>query len=251
MELHSEIAIEVKGATKTYPRHQVTSIRDGVFSMFSSADRSNNHLTVFKDLNFKVYKGEVFGIIGKNGSGKSTLIKCLMGAIKLNRGTIRTNGKVIRMSLSQGFDNEMTARQNIYLLGSLLGLSFKQIGANFKSIVEFADVAKFVDTELKYYSTGMRQRLSFAISQYVDADIYLMDEFFSGVGDVNFKKKSFKIFERTMETEDTIVFVSHNLRHLERYCHRLLLLVDGRIAKIGDPAEVIEEYRKQMKEYKK
>ena len=158
---------------------------------------------------------------------------------------------MMRMALGQGFDVEMTARQNIYLVGSLLGLSFAEIGQKFRTIIDFADVHDFIDTEVKYFSTGMKNRLSFAVSQFVEADIFLMDEFFSGVGDVNFKRKSFEVFKTTMIEKKTIIFVSHNLKHMEKYCQRLMLLNEGKVEMIGDPIEVVAAYRKIMQKYGK
>lgn len=246
-----EKAIEVRQASKSFKKNDAASIREQVFRIFRSRSVSKHAFQVFSDLSFDVYKGEVFGIIGKNGCGKSTLLKAMMGSIKLSSGEIVRRGKIIRLALGQGFDPDMTARQNIYLLGSLMGLTFEEIGHRFSTIVDFADIHQFLDMEVKYFSTGMKNRLSFAVAQFVEADIYLMDEFFSGVGDVNFKKKSFDVFNNTMINNKTIVFVSHNLIHLEKYCHRLLLLAEGRIVKIGDPREVIEEYKSIMKSYKK
>ena len=240
------IVVEVKRACKTFEVNRNATIRQRIFSVLGYHDPKEK-VEVLKDINFEVKEGEVFGIIGKNGSGKSTLLKTIKGSIKLDSGTIETRGKLIRLAMGMGLDLNQSARQNIYMNASLLGLSFKEIGTIFHDVLKFAGVERFVDTEIKYYSSGMRSRLSFSIAVHANADLFLMDEFFGGVGDINFKKKSFELFKHTFINKKTILYISHNLKNMERFCHRVMLMHQGKMLAIGEPAKVIEEYRNLMK----
>ena len=177
-----EPVIEVKNLNKTF-RKQNTGNRNLLLTLFSKKEK----LKVLNDINFEVYPGEFLGIVGRNGSGKSTLLRIIMGTLKGDKGTeVKVRGKMIRMALGMGFDQNLTARQNIYLNGTVLGLSFKKIGELFHAIIDFAELSNFIDTPIKYYSSGMKSRLAFSIAIHAEADIFLMDEFFGGVGDESF-----------------------------------------------------------------
>jgi len=158
-------------------------------------------------------------------------------------GKVYSDGTIIRLALGMGFDANLTARENIYVNGSILGLPFVRIGEIFHDIIEFAEIEDFVDIQVKYFSSGMKSRLTFAIAIYADADILLMDEFFGGVGDINFKSKSHKIFENRVLEERTIIHVNHNLSIIEKYCDRVLVLHNGQSAYIGSPKEAIAKYK--------
>ena len=158
------------------------------------------------------------------------------------------NGRYMLLSLGLGFNPQLTARENIYLNASILGLTLKQIGRVFHEIVSFAELEKFVDTQVKYYSTGMTARLKFAIAVHADADIFLMDEFFGGVGDAGFKAKSKAIFHESLVEGRTIVHVSHSLKTVREHCHRVMLLHKGEIVDIDTPEKIIPQYQQLSKE---
>ena len=239
-----DTAISVKNLSKTfsYSSGGKSSIRDHIFKIFKP--RKPTILKALNDISFEVNKGEILGIIGSNGSGKSTLLNIILGSIKGDKKSIvNTNGKILRLTLGVGFDNNLTARDNIYLNGSIFGLSFKQIGLIFDEIIEFAGLEKFVDTPVKFFSRGMYSRLSFSVALHAKADIYLLDEFFGGVGDIEFRKKSSEAFKSKFLSGRTILFVSHNLGLIEKHCHNVMILDKGRLVKIGEPKSTIAFFR--------
>lgn len=241
----SEPVISVRNLSKTfYVREKsVNSIRETVLN-FTRLTSDRHEIKALKNINFEVNKGEVVGIIGRNGSGKSTLLNIVLGSMKPDKGSeITTKGRIIRLSLGMGFDPNLTARHNIYVNGSILGLTFKKIGSVFHDIIDFADLADFVDTPLKYYSSGMRMKLAFSVALYAEADIYLMDEIFASVGDESFREKSKRVFQDTFLEGRTILFVSHSLSHIKEFSNRVLLINKGEQIAFGDPNEVIDSYR--------
>lgn len=244
MSENNDIAIRLKNISKTFhiKDKKNNAIREKVFGFFAS--NTSREIKALKNIDLEIQKGEMFGVIGRNGSGKSTLISILAGGIRPNKGgQIEINGKTIRLSLGIGFDRELTARENIYVNGSIMGLSFRKIGKKFKEIIDFSELHDFVDTRLKYFSSGMQSRLSFAIAIHTDADILLMDEFFGGVGDENFKKKSDKIFRRAFLDGRTIIHVSHSLSTINKYCDRAILLDGGESIIIDSPEIVTSKYK--------
>lgn len=247
--MSGEVVIRLKNVSKTFHVREGdhSTIRGRVFSMFKLKHRRS--IKAVQGVNLEVKKGEFVGIIGRNGSGKSTLIHLMTGAYECDPGGERElHGTYIRLSLGLGFNQQLTARQNVFLNASILGLSIKQIHERFDDIIEFAELEDFTETKLKFFSKGMRARLSFAIAMHADTDIMLMDEFFGGVGDENFKAKADKVFRETVLTGKTIVHVSHNLNTIEQYCQRVILIEGGKVMAEGPPSEVIPEYRKILKE---
>ena len=240
--------ISVRNLSKTfYVREKaVSSIRDTVLN-FTRLTSDKHEIKALKNINFEVNRGEIVGIIGRNGSGKSTLLNIVLGSMKPDRGSeIMTKGRIVRLSLGMGFDPNLTARHNIYVNGSILGLTFKKIGSIFHDIIDFADLADFVDTPLKYYSSGMRMRLAFSVAIYAEADVYLMDEIFASVGDESFREKSKQVFQDTFMAGRTILFVSHSLSHIKEFSNRVLLINKGEQIAFGDPGEVIDTYHQLM-----
>ncbi len=248
----NEKVIEVRDLSKTFSirEESVTSIRNLILN-FKRLKTKKHLVHALRDINFDVKKGEIVGIIGRNGSGKSTLLNLIMGSLKPDPGsTIETRGRMIRLALGMGFDPNLSARHNIYVNGSILGLTFKQIGHIFYDIIDFADLRDFIDTPLKFYSSGMKSRLAFAIAVNARADIFLMDEFFGGVGDASFQEKSKKVFESAFLDKRTILFVSHSLKNIEKFSDRVLLINKGEQLAFGKPKEVIKEYNTLMKTVK-
>lgn len=227
----SQSVILLKNVSKTfYIREKANdSIRKKLFSFF---DKNNGlrKLEALKNVNLDIKKGEFIGIIGHNGSGKSTLLKIMIGALQADQGgLVETKGKIVRLALGMGFDPELSARDNIYLNGSIMGLTFRQIGQKFDQIIDFSGLHNFIETPLKFYSSGMVSRLAFAIAMHVEADILLIDEFFGGVGDQDFREKSDKVFRESIIQGKTIVFVSHELDIVKQYAHRIFEFSGGRI----------------------
>lgn len=209
-------------------------------------DKNHNRkeIKALNDINLKVRKGEIFGIIGRNGSGKSTLINLIMGTIPPDRtGKISTKGKLMRLSLGLGVDPNLSARDNIYVNGSIIGLSFKKIGSIFDDIIEFAGLEEFINTPVKFYSKGMKQRLMFSIAMHANADIFLLDEFFGGTGDEDFKKKSDIAFRQSILEGRTIVIVSHSMQIISKYCDRTVWLDKGKIVEMGKTEKVVSAYK--------
>ena len=227
--MEDDVVIRLENVSKTFRIRERNS--DSIFQKvrgFFSGKNNLREIGALTNINLTVKKGEFLGIIGHNGSGKSTLLKVILGVIPPDPGgTVYTKGKIVRLALGMGFDPDLSARDNIYINGSILGLSFKQIGLNFHEILEFAGLEKFVDTPIKFFSSGMYSRLAFAIAMYVDADILLIDEFFGGVGDQEFKKKSSEVFKDVILEGKTILFVSHNYDLINKNSSRKIQLSKG------------------------
>ncbi len=248
----SQIAIELKNISKTYSvlDKDSQSLKGKIMSLITHTNR--REIKALTNVNLEIKKGEFFGIMGHNGSGKSTLLRIMAGAYPPDKGgVVKMHGRFMLLSLGLGFNPMLTARENIYLNASILGLTLKQIGVIFHDIVAFAELDKFVDTQVKYYSTGMVARLKFAIAVHADADIFLMDEFFGGVGDASFKEKSEAVFHKSLVEGRTIIHVSHSIKTIEKHCSRVMLLHQGEIVGIGSPEEIIPEYQSLSKKKRK
>jgi ABC-type polysaccharide/polyol phosphate transport system ATPase subunit len=246
--MKDEIAIRLTNVSKTF------SIRDksqGNLLEKSTAfvmGKNRRKIEAVKSINLEVKKGEFLGIVGANGSGKSTLIHLMTGVYRPDKGgKSEIFGNYIRLSLGLGFNGELTARQNIFLNGTVMGVSIRDLKENFNKIIEFAELQKFVDTKLKYYSRGMRSRLAFAVAVHAQADIFLMDEFFGGVGDERFRARSEEIFAESFVKGRTIVHVSHNLSTIKHYADRVVLLHEGECLGIGSADEIFALYRRTIK----
>jgi len=199
-----------------------------------------------KDVNFEVMKGEVIGIIGRNGAGKSTLLKILSQITPPTTGEIKINGTVgSLLEVGTGFHPELTGRENIFLNGAILGMKKKDIARKFDEIVKFADIEKFLDTPVKYYSSGMYVRLAFSVAAHMETDILIIDEVLA-VGDAEFQKKCLgKMEEITRKEGRTILFVSHNIAAIKSLCEKCILLDNGKIIKQGETKEVLDNYIKE------
>lgn len=196
-----------------------------------------------KDLNFEVNKGEVIGIIGRNGAGKSTLLKILSQITPPTTGEIKIRGRVgSLLEVGTGFHPELTGRENIFLNGAILGMTKSEIAKKFDQIVEFAGIEKFLDTPVKYYSSGMYVRLAFSVAAHMEPDILIVDEVLA-VGDAEFQKKCLgKMEEVTKQDGRTILFVSHNMGAIEQLCKKTIFLEKGRIKDFGETSSIIEQY---------
>lgn len=196
-----------------------------------------------KDVSFNIEPGEVVGIIGRNGAGKSTLLKILTGITPPTTGEIKMRGKVASLlEVGTGFHPELTGRENIFLNGAILGMTKREIVEKFDEIVAFAGIDKFLDTPVKYYSSGMYVRLAFSVAAHMEPDILLVDEVLA-VGDAEFQKKCLgKMEEVTKKSGRTILFVSHNMAAIQSLCKKCILLEKGTIKSIGNTEEIINKY---------
>lgn len=195
-----------------------------------------------KDIHFEVKAGETLGIIGYNGAGKSTLLKVLAGVTPATRGSVTVNGRIFPMiELNAGMNMELTGRENVQLLGILMGMSHSEMRSKLPEIEEFCELGTWFDEPVWKYSSGMLARLGFAVALNVDADILLVDEVLA-VGDITFQRKSLDRMEKMQQNGKTVLFVSHSIRQVERLCDRVLLLADGQQVAIGKTAEVVSQY---------
>jgi lipopolysaccharide transport system ATP-binding protein len=196
-----------------------------------------------RDITFNVKKGEVLGIIGKNGAGKSTLLKILSKITDPTEGQILINGKVASLlEVGTGFNPELTGRENVYLNGTILGMTKKEIDSKFNEIVEFSGIPKFIDTPVKRYSSGMKVRLAFAVAAFLEPDILIIDEVLA-VGDAEFQKKCLgKMKEISGNNGRTVLFVSHDLAAVKSLCSRVVLLNQGKLVMDSTPEKAIDNY---------
>ncbi len=238
----SDPALSCRGARKTFriPHRQVSTLKERVLHPFSSNEYEELHAV--HDISFECAPGEFFGIVGRNGSGKSTLLKCLAGIYSLDEGEIDVRGRLSPfIELGVGFNPDLTARDNVVINAIMLGLTRKQARERFDDVIAFAGLEEFLDLKLKNYSSGMQVRLGFSVAIQVDADILLVDEVLA-VGDAAFQQKCFEQFHRLKDEGRTIVFVTHDMGAVERFCDRAMLIERGGIVEIGDPRHVARRY---------
>lgn len=194
-------------------------------------------------VSFDIKKGDVFGILGLNGSGKSTTLKIISGILQPTKGTVETAGVIAPLiELGAGFDMELTARENIYLNGSVLGFSKKFMDEKFDDIVEFSEMREFLDVPMKNYSSGMVARIGFAIATVTTPDILIVDEILA-VGDFLFQQKCEERINAMMKDDTTVIIVSHSIEQIERLCKHCMWLEKGKVKMIGDAAEVCAAYK--------
>jgi len=235
-----KIAVTVSNVSKTFKIDQ----RKGFSNILNSKKNSQTkYLTALDNISFEVTKGEVLGVIGLNGSGKSTLLRIIAGVYKPDIGTVKVNGmQSPLLQLGAGFQGEFNARENIILNGMLLGISKSEIEDKVDSIIQFAELEKFLNLNLKHFSTGMRARLGFAIAVQVNPDILLLDEILS-VGDRIFREKSYEMIISFKKNSKTILHATHNLDKLSELSDRVLLLHKGKCIMLEEPKEVIKKYK--------
>lgn len=208
--------------------------------------KKKDYFWALKDIDFRINKGDVVGIIGANGAGKSTLLKVVSGVYKPTTGTVEVNGKISPMiELGAGFDGELTARENIYLNGAILGYSKEFLEQKFDEIVEFSELKDFLDVPVKNFSSGMVTKLAFSISTIVDPEVLIVDEILS-VGDIKFQEKSKNKMMSMIEGGTTVLYVSHSIDSIKELCSKVIWLDHGKIVKMGDTKEICDEYYKKL-----
>lgn len=199
-----------------------------------------------KDVSFEIKKGEVVGIIGSNGAGKSTLLKVVSGVMKPTKGKVTVNGAISPMiELGAGFDYELTARENIYLNGAVLGYSKKFINEKFEEIVEFSELRDFLDAPVRNFSSGMVAKLAFSIATVVDPEILIVDEILS-VGDIKFQEKSRQKMMSMIKGGTTVLYVSHSLQSIKDLCDKVIWLEHGQVVEIGNTNKICDKYYKEQ-----
>jgi lipopolysaccharide transport system ATP-binding protein len=252
-----EPIIEVSGISKSYTishqhKAQYGSLRDNLMSFLDrpflkkgqteSVEQDKEQFWALKDVSFTVNKGEIFGVVGKNGSGKSTLLKILSRIVEPTDGEVVMRGKVASLlEVGTGFHPELTGRENVFFNGSMLGMSRDEVGKKFDEIVKFAEIEKFLDTPVKFYSSGMYVRLAFAVAAHLDPEILILDEVLA-VGDAAFQQKSLAKIMSTMEDNRTVLIVSHSIDTIRSICSRGVLLSDGHVASLGSIRKVLRDY---------
>lgn len=238
----SEVIISVDSVSKTFrlPHERYNSLKQNALHLFSK--RTYTTLDAVQDVGFVVKQGDFFGIVGRNGSGKSTLLKMLAGIYVPTAGSIQIHGSLSPfIELGVGFNPELTARDNVFLNGAILGLSRQQIARKFDDIIGFAELENFVDQKLKNFSSGMQVRLAFSIAIQAQSDILLVDEVLA-VGDVNFQEKCFDVFKTMKREGRTIIFVSHDMESVKSFCNRAILMHHGKLLSEGSVDRIINAY---------
>jgi len=239
----NNLIVSLSNVSKTYLIRDYSNrtIKSSIKNIFKKTKKQK--VKALKNINLEIKKGERVGIIGRNGSGKSTLLNIIMGSLTPEKGgTVITQGSMMKLSLGMGMDPNLTARENIYVNGSVIGLSFKKIGMFFDEIIAFAEIEEFVDTPVKFFSSGMKQRLMFSIALYAKADTFLLDEFFGGTGDKNFRLKSDKAFTQHIIENHTVIIVSHSMAIISKYCTKAVWLEKGIMKANGPANEIINLY---------
>ncbi|MDE3069861.1 MAG: ABC transporter ATP-binding protein [Acidobacteriota bacterium] len=222
------------------PQEQISTLKERALHPLRRSPV--NILHALRGVSFAVTDGEFFGIVGRNGSGKSTLLKCLAGIYAVDSGAIYVNGRMSTfIELGVGFNPDLPARDNVMLNATMLGLSPREARRRFDSVIDFAELGEFVDLKLKNYSSGMLVRLAFSVMIQVDANLLLIDEVLA-VGDAAFQQKCYDEFERLRASGATVLFVTHDMGAVQRFCDRALLLERGRMVKLGDPDDVGSHY---------
>lgn len=209
---------------------------------FKPDEDSEDVIWALRDVSFEVKQGEVLGIIGKNGAGKSTLLKILSSITEPTKGRVTINRRVASLlEIGTGFHFELTGRENIYLNGTILGMTKQEIDKKFDKIVDFSGVEKFIDTPIKRYSSGMTVRLAFAVAAHLEPEILIIDEVLA-VGDAEFQQKCLGKMDNVAKSGRTVLFVSHNMMAIKALCPNTILLKEGKLVEIGDTKKVINEY---------
>ncbi len=246
----TDYAVEVEGVSKKFRRGELhDSLRDLVPALFRRAVRrgplpelATREFWALQDVSFAVGRGEALGVIGSNGAGKSTLLKLLGRILRPTRGAVRIHGRLSALiEVSAGFHPDLTGRENVFLYGTILGMTRDDIRRRFDTIVAFSGLEEFIDTPVKRYSSGMFARLGFSVAAHVEPDVLLVDEVLS-VGDFVFQRRCMERMRQVLLQGTTILFVSHNLHAVTDLCGRALLLDHGHVAAAGEPGPVVQAY---------
>ncbi|NCT74936.1 MAG: ABC transporter ATP-binding protein [Chitinophagaceae bacterium] len=233
--------LRAKNISKTFviSEDSHNTVKHRLFNIFNPPRKKR--VTAIKMLSLEIERGECIGFIGRNGCGKSTLVKLLAGVYPTDTGFVEIDGTTMLMNLGVGMSHELTARENIYVSASMLGLRIKEVDKIFDQIVNFAELSDFIDTKIKFFSSGMVARLGFSIAVNAGADIMFLDEIFA-VGDMKFQEKAVKVVESSWIEGKTVVLISHSMDVISKYCKRVGFMKNGELVYFGDPDKAIEMY---------
>ena len=238
------VKVENLGICFNLAKERVDSLKE-YFLKFTKGSLHFEEFWALDNVSIEIKRGDFYGLVGINGSGKSTLLKTIAGVFKPTKGHVTVNGTIAPLiELGAGFDMDLTARENIYLNGAVLGFSKKFMDDHFQDIVDFSELHDFLDVPLKNYSSGMVARIAFAIATVTDPDILIADEVLS-VGDYAFQQKCEKRMAQLLEKGTTVIFVSHSTEQVKRLCNKATWLEHGKIIMSGDAQTVCDEYSKR------
>jgi ABC-type polysaccharide/polyol phosphate transport system ATPase subunit len=243
-----EIVIEVKdvGMEFNLSQEKTDNLKEYVIKFFKR-QLSFNHFWALKNVSFNVERGEKLGVIGLNGAGKSTLLKLISGVLRPTEGNINVKGNIVPLlELGGGFSPDYTGRENIFLYGALLGYDEDFIKSKFDEIVDFSELQNFIDVPVKNYSSGMRARLGFSIATIVEPEIFILDEVLA-VGDAKFREKSGNRMKSLINSQTTLLFVSHSLPMVRDICDKAIWLEKGKLIKYGLVNEVCDSYVQSLR----
>lgn len=241
-----EVAVKVEDVHIKFnlSKEKVNGIKEYIVK-FMKRELLFEEFWALQGVSLEIYKGEVFGIVGLNGAGKSTLLKAIAGVLQPTKGNVKITGTIAPLiELGAGFDMELTARENVYLNGAILGYSKKFLNEKFDEIIDFAEIIDFLDVPLKNYSSGMVARIAFAIATLVEPDILIVDEIL-GVGDYKFQEKCQKRIQSMLENNVTVIMVSHSIDQIRSMCNRAVLIKKGKAMTIGNTQDVCDIYMKE------
>jgi homopolymeric O-antigen transport system ATP-binding protein len=251
----SDIAVRMERVYKKFRKGEMyNSLRDllpaltgRMFRQSELSESDQREFWALQDLSFEVKRGEAFGIIGHNGAGKSTALKILSRIMKPTKGRMEVHGRLSALiEVTAGFHQDLTGRENIFLHGTILGMTKREIQSKLDQIIAFSGIEEFIDTPVKRYSTGMYARLGFSVAAHVDPDVLIVDEVLS-VGDYLFQKKCVERMKAVIRSGATVLFVSHNLKNISEFCNRCLMLEKGRTVMTGPAHEVVSAYLQQSR----
>ena len=236
-------SIKVEGLSKKFQLKHVHSLKESASRMVRGARATTEEFAALADINITVNEGETVGLLGYNGSGKSTLLKCISGVLTPDDGRVLVRGRIAGLiEVGAGFHPDLTGRENVFLNGAILGMSEKQLKARFDDIVAFSEIEQFIDTEVKFYSSGMFLRLAFAVAVHTEPDVFLVDEILA-VGDEPFQKKCLARIRELNAEGRTLVIVSHDLDMVKNLAGRGVVLEQGRVAFDGPSDEAVAPLR--------
>jgi ABC-2 type transport system ATP-binding protein len=244
-----ELAIECKGVKKQFILRHTRSLKEAVVWILKGRKGDlSKKFDALREVSFSVEPGETVALLGLNGSGKSTLLKLISGVLQPDKGSLLARGRVAGLiEVGAGFHHDLSGRDNVYLNGAILGMSERQIDEKFDSIIEFAEIGDFIDTEVKFYSSGMYLRLAFSIAVHTDPEIFLVDEILA-VGDEPFQRKCLAKIRELADAGKTLLVVSHDLDLVSTVCERGILLDRGEMVMDGPVRDVVAELRRRSSE---
>ncbi|MFA7301100.1 MAG: ABC transporter ATP-binding protein [Candidatus Shapirobacteria bacterium] len=237
----NQTIIRFNHVTKNFSKNNQKTFKEFLPALFMG-EKTVDKFTALNDISFEIQAGECVGIIGPNGSGKSTVLKLIAGVMSPSSGIVSVHGKISPLiELGAGMHPELTGRENIYLNGAILGLKRKEIDANFQSIIDFSEIPEFIDQAIKHYSSGMYMRLAFAIAVHANPEILIVDEILA-VGDPKFQQKCLNKMEEFKKAGVTIIFVSHDLETVQKFCSRVIYINHSKNIADGQSKDIIKKY---------